>query len=241
MLYSLRLANVKHTCHIDTGDVNCYVLYSLFGNDPSVCPYDICSGSTFPVCTLRLGQMSINFVFFSVHEDFGDNFSDYYNQGYGSKVFHWSLHLSWFWEWQNTPVLSFLSSLLISNIPFNTLLISQWMGLFQGALDQFYVAVVFSWCFFVGHFLHCFCHFFAYYHLTQSNGWCYQFFYWVYVAFFKVIFETFLYCLLNFLKQSCHYEEHNRAHAPCHAPQFPCSAQFAALLSVIKLLILFAH
>ena len=86
-------------------------------------------------------------VFFSVHEDFGDNFSDYYKQDYGSKVFHWSLHLSWFWEWQNTPVSSFLSSLLISNIPFNTLLISQWMDLFQGAFDQFYVGVVFSSCF----------------------------------------------------------------------------------------------
>ena len=29
--------------------------------------------------------------------------------------------------------------------------------------------------------------------------------------------------------------------APCRAPQLPCGAQFAALLSVVKLLILFAH
>ena len=33
-----------------------------------------------------------------------------------------------------------------------------------------------------------------------SLGWCYEFFCWVYFAFFKVGFETFLYYLLNFLR-----------------------------------------
>ena len=32
--------------------------------------------------------------------------------------------------------------------------------------------------------------------------------------------------------QSSHYEERDRARAPCRAPQLPCGAQFAALLSV---------
>ena len=41
--------------------------------------------------------------------------------------------------------------------------------------------------------------------------------------------------------QSSHYEERDRARAPCRAPQLPCGAQFAALLSAVKLLILFAH
>ena len=49
-------------------------------------------------------------------------------------------------------------------------------------------------------FLHCFYLFFGYYHLIQSLGWCYEFFYWVYFVFFKVGFETFLYYLLNFLR-----------------------------------------
>ena len=41
-------------------------------------------------------------------------------------------------------------------------------------------------------------------------------------------------------KQFSDYEERNRTRAPCRAPQLPCGAQFTALLSVVKLLILFA-
>ena len=44
-----------------------------------------------------------------------------------------------------------------------------------------------------------------------------------------------------YTSQSSHYEECNQARALCCAPQLPCGAKFATLMSVVKLVILFAH
>ena len=44
-----------------------------------------------------------------------------------------------------------------------------------------------------------------------------------------------------YTSQSSHYEERDRGHALCCAPQLPCGAKFARLLSVVKLIILFAY
>ena len=44
-----------------------------------------------------------------------------------------------------------------------------------------------------------------------------------------------------YTSQSSHYEERDRAHALCCAPQLPCGAKFARLVSVVKLIILFAY
>ena len=98
----------------------------------------------------------------------------------------------------NIPAPSFTSSLLLSNILYSILLISWWTS--SGAyLISSILMLFFLGAFLLAIFLHYFCHFFGCCHFIQPLGWGYEIFCSICVVFFVVIFEMFLYYLLNFL------------------------------------------